>query len=222
MALSCYRTIYRLNVEQFGRGRWLGAVNGMRPPRPFPPLSSKGISELGQEFYEKGDMEVVGASVDRTCLQSKEVWTGTTYALAAAMLQEALVPADSSAKPTSFSTSSLVTIKTAFTEKTSPDTPSPALPSPALPPVPTFTSSLYEPSASELVQPLLHSNGVERCEDSDGEVNKSKRWEQTALSTQEREELRRMSRNTARGIHDAGWQSFGYWFATPEAWNSSG
>jgi non-lysosomal glucosylceramidase len=31
-----------------------------------------------------------------------------------------------------------------------------------------------------------------------------------------------MSRNTARGIHDAGWQEYGYWFATPEGWESSG
>ena len=24
------------------------------------------------------------------------------------------------------------------------------------------------------------------------------------------------------GIHDAGWQEFGYWFSTPEGWEASG
>ena len=40
----------------------MGAVNGMRP----------------------------NGQVDRTSIQSREVWTGTTYSLAAAMLQEGL------------------------------------------------------------------------------------------------------------------------------------
>ena len=43
----------------------MGAMNGMRPPK-------HGNS----------------CTVDKSCLQSQEVWTGTTYALAAAMLQE--------------------------------------------------------------------------------------------------------------------------------------
>lgn len=25
-----------------------------------------------------------------------------------------------------------------------------------------------------------------------------------------------------KGIHDAGWQEFGYWFSTPEGWEASG
>ena len=57
-ALSCFRTIYRLNVITFGKGeRLIGAVNGMRP--------------------------------DGTINRCREVWTGTTYTLAAAMLLEA-------------------------------------------------------------------------------------------------------------------------------------
>jgi hypothetical protein len=28
--------------------------------------------------------------------------------------------------------------------------------------------------------------------------------------------------NTACGIHDAGWQRFGYWFAIPEGWEKNG
>ena len=46
----------------------MGAMNGMRPPKNGNPCS-----------------------VDKSCLQSQEVWTGTTYALAAAMLQESKI-----------------------------------------------------------------------------------------------------------------------------------
>ena len=35
-------------------------------------------------------------------------------------------------------------------------------------------------------------------------------------------ELRTMAFNTAKGIHDGGWQKFGYWFNTPEGWERSG
>ena len=60
-ARSVLSTIYDWNVLRFNEGR-MGAVNGMRPD--------------GQP--------------DTTCLQSQEVWTGTTYALAAAMLEEGM------------------------------------------------------------------------------------------------------------------------------------
>lgn len=60
-ARSALSTVFAYNVQRFQAGR-MGAVNGMRPD--------------GQ--------------VDRTSLQSREVWTGTTYALAAAMLWEGL------------------------------------------------------------------------------------------------------------------------------------
>ncbi|MCS7286348.1 MAG: non-lysosomal glucosylceramidase [Anaerolineae bacterium] len=55
------RTIYRYNVAGFANGE-MGAVNGMRPD----------------------------GKVDRTGEQSQEVWTGTTYALAAFMLHRGL------------------------------------------------------------------------------------------------------------------------------------
>ena len=42
------------------------------------------------------------------------------------------------------------------------------------------------------------------------------------LKIQEKQELLRMGVNTAQGIHDAGWERFGYFFATPEAWEQSG
>lgn len=53
-------TVYRRNVLGFADGR-LGAVNGMRPD---------GVK-------------------DRACIQSDEVWTGVTYALAALLIQQA-------------------------------------------------------------------------------------------------------------------------------------
>jgi non-lysosomal glucosylceramidase len=54
-------SIFDLNVIGFKDGR-LGAMNGMRP----------------------------GGELDKTCMQSMEIWTGTTFALAAAMLQAGL------------------------------------------------------------------------------------------------------------------------------------
>ena len=59
-ARSSLGAVYAFNVKRFADGR-SGAVNGMRPD----------------------------GSVDATCMQSQEVWTGTTYSVAAAMLQEA-------------------------------------------------------------------------------------------------------------------------------------
>ena len=59
-ARSALRTVFTFNVMQFGNGK-LGAVNGMRP-------------NTGR--------------VDNSSMQSREVWVGTTYAVASAMLQE--------------------------------------------------------------------------------------------------------------------------------------
>ena len=61
-ARSALRRIHELNVGDFGDGL-IGAVNGMRPDR----------------------------TVDRSSEQSQEVWTGTTYALAAFMIGRGLV-----------------------------------------------------------------------------------------------------------------------------------
>jgi non-lysosomal glucosylceramidase len=60
-ARSSLETIFKFNVKQYHGGK-MGAVNGMRP----------------------------NGQVDRTSIQSREVWTGTTYALAAAMFQEGM------------------------------------------------------------------------------------------------------------------------------------
>jgi non-lysosomal glucosylceramidase len=59
---SALRTVHEFNVRRFAGGQ-RGAVNGMRP----------------------------NGRVDTTSMQSQEVWPGTTYAVAAAMLQEGLV-----------------------------------------------------------------------------------------------------------------------------------
>lgn len=60
-ARSALKTVFDFNVMGFEDGR-LGAVNGMRPD----------------------------GGLDRTGLQSMEIWTGTTFAVAAAMLQAGL------------------------------------------------------------------------------------------------------------------------------------
>jgi non-lysosomal glucosylceramidase len=59
---AALRTVYEYNVRRFGGGR-MGPVNGMRPD----------------------------GTVDRTCDQSQEVWTGVGYALAAFLIQNGMV-----------------------------------------------------------------------------------------------------------------------------------
>ena len=73
---------------------------------------------------------------------------------------------------------------------------------------------------SELVQPLLSASsqaGSRKAAPNGGQDEVGR-----ALLPGERTELLQMSDLTARGIHDAGWQRFGYWFATPEAWDQNG
>ncbi len=60
-ALTALKQIFKFNVMGFKKGR-SGAMNGMRPD----------------------------GSLDKTGMQSMEIWTGTTFALAAAMLQAGL------------------------------------------------------------------------------------------------------------------------------------
>lgn len=146
-ALSCFRVIYQQNVVIFGEGKFKGAVNGMRPPG-WLDTSTADRPEKGHRATIVNSSDA--GTVDSTCLQSKEVWTGTTYGLAAAMLMQAK-----------------------YISK----------------------DKIF------------------------GEEGKT---ESSLLSVQERRELLEMANNTARGIHDAGWQEYGYWFATPEAWTKNG
>jgi non-lysosomal glucosylceramidase len=164
-AYSCFRTIFQHNVVEFGAGRLLGAVNGMRPPASYSTAVGSQVGDRADATGTGGDeaesmvspplsAPIVAPSsaarVDSSCMQSREVWTGTTYALAAAMILEA-----------------------------------------------------------------AHTSAAEGTDDHDA-VQKS------TLCSRERADLLSMAHRTAQGIHDGGWQEFGYWFATPEAWELSG
>lgn len=156
LALSCYRAIYHHNVVDFGEGRLIGAVNGMRPPPGYstttgaalhPPAVAQAATDAAGLGTDPPPLSAPialppggPAQVDSCCMQSREVWTGTTYGLAAAMIQEARAAVD----------------------------------------------------------------------------------EASLLTAAERAELMRMAHRTAQGIHDGGWQEFGYWFATPEGWERNG
>jgi non-lysosomal glucosylceramidase len=134
-AYSCLKTIYSHNVLAFGNGELLGAVNGMKPN------SGNGMQD---------------AEIDSCCIQSRKVWSGTTYALSSTMLEEA------------------------------------------------FSSSMVVGNKSNQGDDLVGAIGSQ------------------FLSEEQRNDLISMAFNTAKGIHDGGWQKYGYWFATPEAWEASG
>ncbi|KAH7445901.1 hypothetical protein KP509_01G027700 [Ceratopteris richardii] len=61
-ARRALQTVFQYNVLMMNDGK-MGAVNGMNPD----------------------------GSIDDSCMQSREIWTGTTYAVAAAMIHEGLV-----------------------------------------------------------------------------------------------------------------------------------
>jgi non-lysosomal glucosylceramidase len=91
-------------------------------------------------------------TVDNTCIQSREVWTGTTYTTAATMIFES-----------KFSTQ-------------------------------VATADIL---ASELDSPVVDYS-------------------------QPNNDMLMKGFATAKGIHDGGWNLFGYQFATPEAYEASG
>lgn len=209
VALSCYRTIYQHNVVDFGEGRLLGAVNGTRPPLEFDTQPGKTVLSLPVSPLPSSDSDDGGlmselspsvsapialppavskAKVDNSCMQSREVWTGTTYALAAAMIQEAVHYSAVETHPCASVTDGLITT-----------TESDSSPLPAQQTIPDDTSGSTGGAA-------VVGAGVTAG----------------ALTAAERAELLEMAHRTAQGIHDAGWQEFGYWFATPEGWERSG
>lgn len=196
-ALSCFRTIHELNVVGFSKGKSLmGAVNGMRPD----------------------------GSVDTCCLQSREVWTGTTYGLAAAMLHEAAVIQRS------------LDVEDGLSEDSGQNSPH------------TTTDSVDESIASPHIGADLDFNFDEKINIGFGKDERKKgkhRFlknplkkkhhqdvteaipikEQLSSAAGLREaihELTDMGFHTAQGIHDGGWRDFGYWFATPEGWEKTG
>ena len=144
IAQSCLHNIYEYNVVKFSahascnigistgfnkQHTYIGCVNGMRPD----------------------------GSIDNTCIQSREVWTGTTYTTAATMVFE-----------NKFSRHNAV--------------------------AGAVGSEVDSPSSDDPVTNII------------------------PLS----DELIKMGFSTAQGIHDGGWNLFGYQFATPEAYEASG
>lgn len=195
-AFSCYRTIYKFNVETFGNGEMVGAVNGMRPT----------------------------GHVDDSCLQSREVWTGVTYALAAAMLHEASVlkevaqrATDKEASGGSATADSLNYVSTAlhgidadidfvFDETLNIGF--------GIADKPKMRNLLWPTSVkgsvgSGLLESVRSSEIPLMLSSNNGCMIAAK-------------ELRDMAFSTAFGIYEGGWNKFGYWFATPEGWERSG
>ena len=227
VALSCLSTIFQHNVVEYGQGKLIGAVNGMKPPAEYDTTVGKSIASSELSPGVGGDSSstssdgagssaglaaspspagvapplsapivsspaVSSAQVDHSCMQSREVWTGTTYALAAAMIQEAQYNTLSSHGLTSAALNNDLS-----SHIDSPEVDSPALSS--LIPPPLLTSS---------VAPMLRVQGSHHSE--------------AQLTPAERALLLEMAHTTAQGVHDGGWQEFGYWFATPEGWERNG
>ena len=152
----------------------LGAVNGMRPGARAGKGGVNGFAAT--------------AEIDNSCMQSREVWTGTTYALAAGMILEARARAMTAPQPCNNNSAAA-----ASDDRRQQDQP--------LPPPPL-------PSSSSKKQTATHAN-----------LTASPHHREPPSATQM---LLHMAFTTAQGVHDAGWTSFGYWFATPEAWEASG
>lgn len=91
-----YRTYAILQADQMA-GQWYAWASGL------PPIFDdyKARSAL-QKIYDFNVMKVKGGKwgavngmhsngkVDETCMQSREIWTGVTYAVAAAMIHEGM------------------------------------------------------------------------------------------------------------------------------------
>ena len=262
VALSCLSTIYQHNVVDFGQGRLIGAVNGMRPPAEYDTKVGKselsrvdGMTTLtvtGTEATSTGSDEpdsstaltsippvsspivplqqqknVSRAQVDSSCMQSREVWTGTTYALAAAMIQEAhysinnnsnkidvidRLPGGLSSKQVMMDLSTGVDSpadllsEKKHNEQVQQDVEMIVRKGDVAGTVPTLAP---DPLSRELIH--AYSPG-----------SPAKKQTHTQLTAAERALLLEMAHSTAQGVHDGGWQEFGYWFATPEGWERNG
>lgn len=94
-ARSALRKVFALNVMGW-RGRGRGRRGMADRVRHGGSGGSAGPAERGAEdLAEPGDRDAVngmrpGGLPDRTCMQSAEVWTGTTFSLTAAMVQEGM------------------------------------------------------------------------------------------------------------------------------------
>jgi non-lysosomal glucosylceramidase len=79
-------------------GQWYAKACGLPPivPEDHAASALKKVFDFNVVLFENGEMGAVNGmrpngTVDATTMQSQEVWTGTTYAFAAAMLQEGFV-----------------------------------------------------------------------------------------------------------------------------------
>ncbi len=197
MTRQCLQKIYDYNVVKFAhiaghtrvtsQGKkeliYIGAVNGMRP----------------------------NGTIDMTCLQSREVWTGTTYALAAMMLYQSLHYVSPS-----LSSTATVNVTNSLTTDTSDDSPI------STPLSPLIVSSSVDAS----VRNHTNRNDITAIPTStssgDCDSHNIDNDDQHKANQHLRDLFVTMAENTARGIHDGGWQEFGYWFATPEGWEKNG
>jgi hypothetical protein len=189
-----------------GRPILLGAVNGMRPspalraltkraPRPYAHPTS---TPLGTLAPPPGAVAIgaaaAGSTVDSSCMQSREVWTGTTYALAAGMIHQARAAAAAAA--------SAAAAAAAAADQGKGPGPGPGAPAAA--------------DADKLPQPPHPITGATPPRPAAAANTTTGAASASAL------ELLLMAFNTARGVADGGWGAFGYHFATPEAWEGSG
>ena len=215
-AISSYQEIYLCNVLQFGNGKLKGAVNGMKPPKR---------NALGEV--------VLHAQIDNCCIQSREVWTGTTYLLAAGMILEANavfnqsnMTANTALNPTVSNDSSSEfksqeghepPIMTSTIMMTS-ETLSPSIASHSHIQSPTSVATEEEEEDTVPCHITIHNNTKNNYDiqlpGNETIVIKS--------SMEKGEELKRMAMNTLQGIHNGGWEEYGYWFATPEGWEANG
>jgi hypothetical protein len=194
MALSCYETIFNFNVVKFGEGYGglIGAVNGMKPD----------------------------GKVDNSCMQSREVWTGTTYALAAGMLHESL--------HVTSSTMSMFTAEPVDGANAGAGIGNVA-----------SNNGIEEFSGESAVDGTVNMSNASENSETDTHYaggisgSGSRTFDRSSRLSSESEigiisrcrlsrKLWQLAFATAQGIHDGGWQRFGYQFATPEAWERNG
>ena len=250
MALSCYRTIFRLNVQRFaairareaeasaggrrgGRDTWLTAsysflrdaslqttiasadliltTRDSLPLYSFPPdpcLSDSSAPPLAAPDCPNPLCGAVNGmrpdgQIDQACLQSREVWTGTTYALAAAMLCEARHDYRGEGGGEGGGGGGVGGGKLREgLEAVSPQSVAAWLDESPLPEAPDAATATATATSGTATATFAHPSH--------------------SLTPVERAELQQMAHLTAQGVHDAGWGEFGYWFATPEAWDAQG
>jgi len=228
-ALSCFRTIFEFNVMRFSEI----ASSTATAPTPTTASSSASQGQKTRTLWGAVNGMRPNGEIDDCCLQSREVWTGTTYALAAAMLCEAHEASFSISKSEEQQRDTFAGMVSVEDDKLTLD----------MPPSSSSNSSSTHgfpcsPSVDLSEVSLLHNESSPRplgSIDTDNRDGKAQGAAATGsdgiefamndsrcLTHEERCELHRMAFVTAQGIHDAGWQTLGYWFATPEGWEASG